>query len=277
MTSPIPDNGSARAILVAQLRDWGLEELTDDLDMLIKQGLDAPAISLQLQETEAYKRRFAANAERIKKGLPVLSPAEYVATEAAYKSVLRSYGLPPGFYDQPDDFHKFLGADVSPEELNDRANAAQRVFLDADPAIRDMWSRFYGLTGGAAIASLLDPERALPVVERMANAARFGAIAERQGLDADRGRLERYSDLGITESEIQNAFGRIAATAPVDQRLAQRFGQSLSQATRESEELLNDGTAARQRAALYQNEQSLFAARPSADEDSLSRNRRGQF
>lgn len=273
----LPRAQSARDILVDQLRQWGLSELVSEVDRLIKEGLEAPAVTLQLSQTDAYKRRFAANEIRRQKGLPVLAPAEYVATEAAYKSVLRSYGLPPGFYDDTEDFHKWIGGDVSPDELNQRAGQAQRVFLQADPAARDMWQRFYGLTGGAAIASILDPDRALPVVERMANAARFGALAESQGLDADRARLEDYSDLGVTESEISAAFGRIASTQAADRRLASRFGKPLTQAEREAEEIRDDAGAARKRASLYQNETALFQNRSAADEDSLNRNRRGQF
>jgi hypothetical protein len=230
-----------------------------------------------LQETDAYKQRFAANEIRRQRGLPVLSPAEYIATEAAYTSVLRSYGLPPGFYDQQSDFHEFLGRDVSPDELNERARNAQQIFLGADPLLRETWSQFYGLTGGAAIAAILDPDRALPILERQAQAARFGASARRNGLEANRERLERYSDLGLTDVEVQTAFGRIAATGPIDQKIAQRFGTTLSQAERESEELLDNGGAARKRQRLYQNEQALFASRSGADEDSLNRNRSGQF
>lgn len=272
-----PAQESASAILAATLREWGLEELVPEAMRLIKEGLDGPAITLQLQETQAYKQRFAGNELRKQKGLPVLSPAEYVATEAAYKSVMRIYGLPIGFYDQPDDFNKFIGNDVSPDELNQRARAAQQVFLSADPGARQIWQRFYGLSGGAAIASILDPTRALPVVERMAQAAQFGAIAERDGLEANRQRLERYSDLGITEGDITTAFQSIAATRQVDRNLSDRFGIRLDQETREKEELLRDGNAARARQRAYLSEQALFANRAGANEDTLNNQRRGSF
>jgi hypothetical protein len=275
MTSP--GQTSARQILVDQLRQWGLEELTADVDRLIREGLDASAVTLQLAETTAYKQRFAGNELRRQKGLPVLSPAEYVATEAAYKSVLRTFGLPSGFYDQASDFNNFIGADVSPDELNERARIAQETFLGADPATRDVWQRFYGLSGGAAIAAVLDPERALPILQRQADAARFGVVAEQQGLIAARERLERYSDLGIADSSITSAFGRIAATRGADDRLGKRFGADLGQANREAEELLADGNAARQRQRVYDNESALFQGRAGAEEGSLSRTRSGRY
>lgn len=278
MTAPLsPGQSSAKKILIDQLTQWGLEELVPDVDRLIKEGLDAPAVTLQLQETEAYRRRFAANEQRRQKGLPVLSPAEYVATEAAYKSVLRSFGLPSGFFDSRDDFSNFLANDVSPEELNSRARAAQETFLTSDPSIRQAWSQLYGLSGGAAIAMFLDPERALPIVERQAQAARFGAAAINQGLDANRGRLERYADLGVDYQSVSRAFGQIAQTRGADQRIADRFGGQLSQADRESELLLNDGDAARRRQRLYDNETALFQQRSAAEEGALSRTRQGRY
>jgi hypothetical protein len=116
-----PTSQSARQILLDQLKQWGLEELTNDLDSLIKDGLEAPAIVLQLADTKAYKERFKANEIRRQKGLAALSPAEYIAAEASYQTVLRTHGLPNSFYDSRDDYAEFIGNDVSPDELNDRA------------------------------------------------------------------------------------------------------------------------------------------------------------
>src|ERR1700749_1854637 len=101
--TPNPQQASALAWFKQQLTQWGIATLVPDAQKLIMQGLDNDAVTLQLQETDAYKKRFAANALRIKAGLTVLSPAEYVATETAYAQVLRQFGLPKGFYDSRDD------------------------------------------------------------------------------------------------------------------------------------------------------------------------------
>jgi hypothetical protein len=279
VTSPLnPSQSSARQILLDQLHEWGLDTLAPAVDELIKQGLDAPAVTLQLQETPQYKERFKANEIRRQKGLPVLSPADYVSTEAAYRSVLRTYGLPSGFYDSHDDFNQFLGNDVSPDELNQRARVAQQVWLSNDAETRAGWTQFYGLSGGAAIASILDPEKALPIIQRQAEAAQFGASAERQGLQADRARLERYADLGISQETIDTGFSRIANTQAVDQKLAARFGQTpLTQGEQEAEQFLGDAQAARKRAGLYQNEEALFKGRAGAGDQSLQRQQNGRF
>lgn len=278
MTSPVDaDTRSAKEILTDQLRQWGIEDLSKDLDALIKEGLDSAAIVIQLSNTESYKKRFAANEVRRQNGLSVLSPAEYIAAENSYQTVLRQYGLPESFYDQREDFTKFLGNDVSPDELNDRASIAQQVWLSNDETTKGVWRDFYGLSDGAAIASILDPDKALPIVQRMSNAARFGGDAIRNGLSADKSRLEQYSDLGLTESAVSQGFTKIGQTDAANQRIAQRFGQTLSQAEEEQANIVGTASAQRKISQLQQGEQALFQQRASADQAALQRTRAGSF
>jgi hypothetical protein len=114
--------------------------------------------------------------------LAQLSPADYINTETAYKQVLQQYGLPAGFYDSPSDLNDFIAKDVSPSELNTRAQAAQQVWLSNDDAAKDTWRSWYGLSDGAAIASILDPKTALPIVQRMAQPLNSVVTQLRQGL-----------------------------------------------------------------------------------------------
>lgn len=278
MTSPITaDTASAQKILEDQLRKWGIPELVKDLGALIKQGLDAPAIIVELSNSEAYKKRFAGNEERRKKGLPVLAPGEYIAAENSYQTVLRTYGLPANFYDQRSDFTQFIANDVSPDELNERAGIAQQVWLSKDETTKGVWRSFYGLTDGAAIASILDPGKALPVVQRMSNASRFGAEAVRQGLAADKGRLETYSDLGLTQDAVAQGFARIGQTQGANEKIAQRFGQTFGQAEAEAATLTGTASAQRKLSQLQQNEQALFESKAAAESGALSRTRSGRF
>lgn len=278
MSAPLnPEQTSAQGIIRDYLRQWGLEALMPDLNRLIREGLGAEAITLQLRETSAYKERFAANARREAAGLPVLSPAEYLAAEDAYRQVMRTYGLPASFYDQASDFHEFLAKDVAPEEVNARASAAQQTWLTTDQAMRDTWRSFYGLTDGAAIASILDPDRALPIVQRMVTAAQLGATAARNGLAADRGRFESYADRGISADEAADGFAQIGQTLSTDQAIARRFGQTFTQAEAEAARITGTASAQRKQRELAQSEQALFDGRAAADSRSLSRRNSGSY
>jgi hypothetical protein len=134
-----PGDQSAFDIINQQLQSWGLGSLGSAAADLIKQGLDANAVTIELGNTPEYKARFAANDTRIKNGLAALKPADYVSAENSYRQVLQQYGLPSGFYDSPKDFNDFIGKDVSPNELNTRAAAAQRVWLSNDDATKETW------------------------------------------------------------------------------------------------------------------------------------------
>jgi hypothetical protein len=59
---------SASDIIKTSLSQWGLTELYGDVDRLMKEGLSEDAINVELQNTTAYKQRFAANDARTRPG-----------------------------------------------------------------------------------------------------------------------------------------------------------------------------------------------------------------
>jgi hypothetical protein len=282
MTSPTfgqldPDQQTASQIIAAQLAEWGLGTLAGRVNDLIREGLSNDAITLRLAATDEYKQRFAANDARTKKGLAALSPAEYIAAENSYRQVMQSFGLPATFYDSQDDYRSFLENDLSPSELQDRARVAQSVWLSTDEATKSVWRDFYGLSDGAAIASILDPTKALPIVQTQAEAAKAGAAARNNGLAADRERITRYLDQGITADQLTQGFGEIGAVHDVDQAIGRRFGVQLDQVTEEASRIQGLASARRAQADAYTSEQALFQAKPGADKSSLSRRTSGSY
>ena len=278
MTTPLnPDQQTASQIIASQLEAWGLASLSGKVNDLIRQGLNTDAITLQLQATDEYKTRFAANATRIKNGLAALTPAQYIATENSYRQVMQQYGLPSTFYDSQDDFQKFLESDISPSEINDRAKVAQQTWLSQDPATRQVWQQWYGLSDGAAIASILDPTKALPIVQSMAEAAKGGAAATRNGLDANESRIRGYVDQGISGDQIAQGFGDIASVHDVDQAIGKRFGVDLNQTVEEQSRIQGLASAKRAQQNAYDSEKALFSGRPSADATTLNRRSSGSY
>jgi hypothetical protein len=260
MTAPLdPTKAGAAAIIKQYLEAWGIGDLYKDALALIKQGLDESAILVQLQATDSYKKRFAANEDRKKKGLSVLTPAEYIANEDQYKQVLRTYGMPEGFYDSNDDVRQFLANDVSPSELAGRAQAAQKVWLTGNEDYRNTWKDYYGLSDGDAIAAMLDPKTAMPIIEQRLTATQIGAAAKRQGLTADRSRAELFAQSGVDEQAALTGYGKIAETAGVDASIASRFGETFDQTDEEDDRLLGLASAARKRRSLYGQEAGLFS------------------
>lgn len=243
-----PSTAGAAAIIKAALAAWGLSTLYGKAVQLLKTGLSEDAVTIELEETPEFKTRFAGNETRRKAGLPVLSPGDYLQLEDTYRQVMRNYGLPTGFYDQPSDLANFIGSDVSPQELDARAKAAQH-FVDniADPAYKQVFQQYYGLTSGDAIAAVLDPKRALPLVQQQINAAGIGTAAGHQGLSVDKTRAEQLATLGVDESAAQKGYSTIGQVLPGTQQIASRYGLAYNQADAENEVLLGSSAAAEKR------------------------------
>jgi hypothetical protein len=85
---------SAYDLLFKEFNDYGLGSLVEPLKQFIIDGLSQAEFTLRLRDTDAYKKRFAANQARIQKGLTALSEAAYINLEDQYQDVMRRYGLP---------------------------------------------------------------------------------------------------------------------------------------------------------------------------------------
>lgn len=278
------------ARLQAQRTDWieytsqlfnnyGLGTLAPKITEYVQQGFSPDTVTLKLQETPEYKQRFAGNEARRKAGLSVLSPREYLATEDAYRQIMRSTGLPKGFYDSPDDFNKFIESDVSPTELKQRVDLAQTAIDNADPYYTRTLQEMYGLSNGDMIAQVLDPQRALPFITKQAQAVQFGAAAVRQGLQVAKPIAEQYASMGVTQQQAEQGFQAVAQILPTAEKLGQIYGQNYNQEQALSEVFSGpmSAEAIQRRRRLSEMEQSTFAGQSGVRRGSLTQGTQGQF
>ena len=256
---------SAYDLLAQTLRDWGLGALVKYARQFIQQGMSQEEIQLHLEQTPEYQHRFAGNELRKQNGLGTLSPAQYIALEDQYRQVLSQYGMPKGFYDQHKDFANWIGGDVSPSEVQARADIAKQQYLNAPAEMRAYWQQNFGLTAGDAVASILDPNHeSLADLQRQANAVAIGGSALQQGIDVGRKRALQLADNGVTLQQARQAYSRIAQFGATDQSIAQRFGTQFGQRAEENSLLLGDAAANQQRDLIYGEEAAQFAGRGGA-------------
>jgi hypothetical protein len=272
-----PDQQTASAIIRAQLAAWGIPSLSADASSLIRQGYGTDAVLLQLQETPAYKTRFIGNEDRRRAGLPVLAPGDYVDLERQYRNVMRSYGLPAGFFDTNDDLRQFIARDVSPVELQQRAQDAQQVWLSKDADIKTAWRNFYGLSDGDAIAAILNPKESLSVLQRKVAAAQIGGRALANNQHVGVARAEQLADLGVTAGQAAQGYGDIGQAIETDKAIAARFGQTLDLADEENARILGLASAQRKLRDVQSQEKGLFEGRAAASNATLSRSSRGAY
>jgi hypothetical protein len=264
------------AIAISRLfESYGLGTLSPKIIEFIKQGYAADTVTILLQETSEYKQRFAANEARKSKGLPILTPAQYIATETAYRQIMVSAGLPAGFYDQPNDFKSFIERDIAPQELQGRVETV-RSFLDrADPGELRAMKQFY--TTGDLIAFALDPDRAAPLVGKAFNAAAVAGQASNQGIGIDRLEAESLAGMGLDSQSARQGFSIIAGEQDNAFKLAAIDGQQLTTQDLIDETFRADAEAAKKRARLGQREEGRFGGSSGTGVGSLSTSKGGSL
>lgn len=193
------------------LNSFGLGGLTTQLRDWITQGLSEAEIYLKIRDTPEYKIRFAANIERQKQGLPELAESEIVAYEQQARQLMRSVGLPQGFWDQPDDFARLLANDISINELNTRVNDGFLAFENAPAEVKSELARLYGVNAGSIAAYFLDEKRALPILQRQATAARISGASVQSGYgELNQKEAEGLVAQGITPDQASSGFNQLA-------------------------------------------------------------------
>lgn len=268
--------------LTQVFNSYGLGSLAPRIREFIQQGFTPDTVALKLQETAEYKQRFVGNESRRKAGMPVLSPAEYLAIESDYRQIMRASGLPSGFYDEPSDFAKFIGVDVSPAELKQRVDIAALSLENADPFYARQLEQYYNMNSGDMLAYALDPDRALPLITRQVRATQFGTEASRQGLRVDLPMAEQYSGLGVTQEQAREGFEQVAQIQPEAERLSAVFaGQQEGVGLEGTVSAVFTGEQSadykRRLQKLSEMEQSLFAGQSGVGRGSLGGSQTGQF
>jgi ribosome-associated translation inhibitor RaiA len=277
---------SAYDLLLQQFNQYGLGALVTPLKDLITSGASPSEFTIRLRESDAYKKRFAANQDRINKGLTAISEAEYLGLEDQYQNIMRNYGLPAEYYTRGDmgiqeGFNKFIANDVSAAELEDRVMTAQSRVMNANPEVLASLKAFYpDITNGDILAYTLNPTKALTDIKRKVTAAEIGGAATQAGLGLTGTRAEELGAAGITKQQAQQGFQTVAEVAPRGGQLAAIYGESpYTQQTAEQEVfgLAGSTEAAKQRKKLAGLERAAFSGQTGAAQGALGRERAGNF
>jgi hypothetical protein len=286
---------SAYDLLFEQFSKYGLGSLVEPLKGLITTGVSPAEFTIKLRETPAYQKRFAANAERIKKGLTPLVEGDYLALEDQYQNVMRNYGLPETYWTRGDlgtqeGFTKLLANDVSASELETRIITAQDRVLKSNPQVLETLKQFYpGITNGDVLAYTLDPKNALKDIQRKVTAAEIGGAASAAGLSlgktpeqiaASEARAQMLAGYGVTKDQAMTGFQTVADVAPRGSQLAEFYNRPTYGQMEAEQEVFNlEGAVAsrKKRQELVGLEQAAFGGRAGASQGALGRERAGNL
>ena len=261
---------SAIDVVTTRFNQYGLGTLATKIRDLAVDGATEATITLALQDTEEYKTRFKANQARLKAGLQVLQPAEYLNLEDGYRQVLRSYGMTQFATDEY--VQQFIANDVSAKELSDRVTIAVQQVQNADPAILTQLKDYYGIGPADAAAYILDPNQQITKIQRQVAAAQIGVAAAKQGLQSNVAVSEQLAAQGIDQAQAQKGYATIADILPTAEKLSQIYGDigTYDQSTAEQEMFNQLASAQRKRQQLSAREVAQFSGSSGAAKGAFS-------
>ena len=281
---------SAYDILLAEFSQYGLASLVEPLKALIQSGPSSSELTLALRATDAYKKRFAANPERIKKGYAALNEASYLALEDGYQNVMRNYGLPASYYSidsmgRQAGFETLIGGDVKVPELEERIILGKNQLLEAPVETRQAFTQFFpDITEGDILGYVLNPEKGLSEIKRKVSAAQIGGAflgtktTSGATLTTSLGRAEELARAGVTGTTAKQVATAIGGGLERGRQLTSFYQQPDYTQAMAEEELFNlpgQTEAKEKRKKVIGLEGAEFGKRTGLTSGALSRDRAG--
>lgn len=265
----------AYAALTTLFNSYGLGSLAPKILSYLQNGYGSDTITILLQQTDEYKKRFAGNQQRIANGLQVLTPAEYLSTEASYKQLLRQNGLSDHF-DNEGNFSEWIGKDVSPTELQDRVNMAVQATTQAPPTVTQYFNQL-GIGTGDLAAYFLNDQNATPALQLKLNQAQIGGSALQNNLQISAADSLKYAQMGVTYQQAQSAYQRISDILPTANQLSEIYKSQapVNQQTLEQQYLGQSGAAQLAAERLGQQETAAFSGQSGVQKSSFQQQTAG--
>ena len=213
------DQTNARNSLIQSITglfaEYGLASLYNTIVGYVQQGYSPDAIAIMLRQTPEYKQRFPAMAALSAKG-KAITEGEYIAYERKAEGLERAYGLPRGMLGT-DTITNLLTNEVSADELESRVTMAAGGAFQTSQEVKDTFARYYGIGSGGLTAYFLDPEKALPLLERQYVSSQIGAEASMQDVTVQAMTSEQLYEAGVTREQAREGFSQVARLGALTQ------------------------------------------------------------
>lgn len=225
----------AKDKLTSMLASFKLEGLAGWLDKQIMDDVSEEMIFLNLYDQPEYQTRFPGM-KSLRAAGRTITEDEYTRIENAMMQTARFFDLPKGFYDGPEDFGNLIGKQVSAKEYQDRLQVGQDLARSLNPEVKQQLLDLYSVGEGDLTAYVLDPDRALSLIQKQAKAATFVGLGRAFGfkmpeITAARAEsivgTESYAKL--TEAQMKAKLGQAGELRKEQQRLSQIEGMTYNE------------------------------------------------
>jgi hypothetical protein len=201
--------------LTAMFEGVGLGSLAKFINKRIMEDASEEAVLLELYDQPEYQVRFPGMKALRAKG-KTITEDEYIKNEKAFEATARFFEIPVGFYDGPEDWGKLIGNLVSPKEYQDRLQVGQDLSRAMSPGVKLQLQELYNIGEGGITAYVLDPDRALAILQKQAKSAQFIGFGREKGL-----KLE-----GMTAAQAEQIVGTEAYSKLSAQQMQTALGQA---------------------------------------------------
>jgi len=220
------------------MNEYGLSSLMGKITEYVQQGYDADSVMVMIRTTAEYKQRFPAMEALARKGRAI-SEAAYIEFERNAAQLERAYGLPQGMLDT-ETVTTLLTNEVSASELEDRVNMAAVGAYQTSPEVKRQFQDYYGISEGGLTGYFLDPEKAIPLLNKQYVSAQIGGVAAAQSINIGVSMAERLQEYGVDQEEARQGFARVAQMGS----LASGRGETVTQQQLIGANLMDDTQAA---------------------------------
>ena len=198
------------ATVQGMFTQYGLTSLYDKVVEYARKGYNGDAIAVMLRSTPEYKARFPAMDALAKKGRAI-SESAYIDYERTAAQIEQRYGIAQGMV--TGNVTKLLTEEVSAAELNDRVVLASADSLNAPDDLKNTLRDYWNIDPQTALSSYyLDPDVAMPLLEKQSATARIGVWINRQGVQGlGRDMATELQAQGVTEAQAEQGFGAVKA------------------------------------------------------------------
>ena len=285
----IAERKSAFQILADEFKVNGLDTLAAEVQNFMTEGLSPAEAKIAIRQSQAYKDRFKGNEGRIKKGLAVYQPNEYLQAEETYRNLLLANNLQDLVSKNTTD--SFISGAVSAQEVQDRIQNVFTKIDNADATLKGQLGQYFSNYGIAdpnlqrsqLASALLTGETSSMALERQLKKAQLRAGAQMSGVTiAETGVESLQKQLeaqGVADvyGTAKTGFSTLAQTQPGTERLAGIYGE---QTTGLSEELQQEaffGLQSQRRKKLQEREQATFGGQAGISTAGLGKSTAGSF
>lgn len=187
------------------LIQWANEKLLagESIDKILFDMERRPEFDAAFPEIKARRDKMATT------GVPLspIDPGIILDYRVQAKALMRSFGLPPSYYNDTTVLFNLIVNDKSLSELNDALELTQRRVANAPPQVAQVFADVFGPDAlQAMFVAFTNDERTLPALEDMVQTAEAGGAARRLGFDLTAAEMGRVADINLTYDQAVQGF-----------------------------------------------------------------------